>query len=180
MTTPLAPDAISEDAVVRRAFAVDGDRVERVACRFGERAVQQRRRHLRIGRQEAQHRGHVRLDHARALGHAADSERAASVWTVTAYSFGNGSVVMMARAASLPLSRASARRPIAMPASTLSIGELDADDAGRGDQHLLGPQPRAAATSRRHLARVGHALRARAGVGAAAVDDDRARAGPAF
>ena len=112
MVTPLAPDASANRRIVGGALAVNGDGVERVAGRRLQRPPQQRRRHLRVGRQEAEHRRHVRLDHAGALGHAADRERALrAVCTVTACSLGNGSVVMMARAASLPLPRASARRP---------------------------------------------------------------------
>ena len=60
-------------AVVGRALAVDGDGVERVVDRLAQRPVEQRLRHGRIGRDEAEHRRHHRLDHAGALGHAADA-----------------------------------------------------------------------------------------------------------
>ena len=64
-----------EHAVVGRRLAVDGDGVEGVARRFGQRPLQHHRIDRRIGRQVAEHRRHARLDHARALGHAADAER---------------------------------------------------------------------------------------------------------
>ena len=62
-----------EDAVVGARVAVDRERVERVvepppAGVSGGLPAPERR----IGRDHRQHRGHVRMDHAGALGHAAD------------------------------------------------------------------------------------------------------------
>ncbi len=147
--------AVGEDehAVVGRALAVDGDRVERVVHRCLERTLQQRRRNRGVGRDYAEHRCHQRLDHARALGHAADTECSAAARASIAASFGNGSVVMIARAAAPPLSCESCAAASAMPRSTLSHRQLHADDAGRGDENRrcvavdglrreLGHQPR--------------------------------------
>ena len=73
-----AAGAVGEDehAVVGRALAVDGDGIERFVDRGLERALQQRRRDRGVGRHDAEHRGHQRLDHPGALGHAADAEGA--------------------------------------------------------------------------------------------------------
>ena len=103
-----------------------------------------------------------------------------AVWTVTACSFGNGSVVMMARAVSLPLPRASAATAPRMPGDDAVHLEVDADDAGRCDEHFARIAASAAATSAAMRVGIRHPLVAGAGVGAAAVHDDRARdaAGP--
>ena len=83
---------------------------------------------------------------------------------------------MMARAASRPLlARRAPTCASECPADTLSIGRLDADDAGRRDQHLLGGQPSAAAVASAISSASAMPVVAGAGVGAAAVDDDRAR-----
>ena len=65
-----------EDAVVRRALTVHGDRVERLVHHGLQRALQQRRGHRGVGRDEPEHRRHDRLDHAGALRDAPDPERA--------------------------------------------------------------------------------------------------------
>ena len=74
-STPLAPlaSAKTQSLVEHSPSTVMALNVSRADV--DERAVQQRRRHRGIGREEAEHRRHVRLDHARALGHAADAER---------------------------------------------------------------------------------------------------------
>ena len=56
--------------------------------------------------------------------------------------------------------------------SNLLHGEMLADDAGAGDQHLFGQQPQVSGGQGCHLLSVGHALLAGAGIGAAAVDHD--------
>ena len=71
-----------------------------------------------------------------------------SVRTSTAYSFGNGSVVMMARAAAAPPSGASAADGLRNAGAQRVHLQVDADHAGRRDQHLLGRRsPTAAAVS---------------------------------
>ena len=70
------PGRQREHAVVGRAFAVDRDRVERLVDHAPERAREHERLDTGVGRQEAEHRRHARLDHAGALRHAADADRA--------------------------------------------------------------------------------------------------------
>ena len=53
--------------------------------------------------------------------------------------------------------------------------QVDADHAGRRDQRVRRRAPDAVGREQRHFARVGHALRSGAGVGAAAVGDDDLR-----
>ena len=101
-----------EDAIVGRALAVNGDRVERVAT-------------TRLGRRAATAAGSTAASVVRKpsivamrgsimpepLAMPPTRNGADSVVTSTAHSFGNGSVVMIARAAS----RAAARRPVRPP-----------------------------------------------------------------
>ena len=101
------------------------------------------------------------------------------VVTSTAYSFGNGSVVMIARAAAAPPSAASAFTACGMPARILSILRLTPITPVEATSTWSSGQPTVAAVSLRHFVRIGHALRARARVGAAAVGDDRFRAAAA-
>ncbi len=70
-----------------------------------------------------------------------------AVCTVTACSFGNGSVVMIARAASLPWPRASAGTAARMPADTLSIGRPTPITPVEATSTSSARQPSAAATS---------------------------------
>ena len=60
-----------------------------------------------------------------------------SVATSTAYSFGNGSVVMIARAAAAPPSVASAETAFGIAGADLVHLEVDADHAGRRDEHVI-------------------------------------------
>ena len=174
-----APDASSEDAVVGRALAVDRDGVERVVDHARRaRRPQHGRLDARVGREERQHRRHAGLDHAGALGHAADRDRARRRSDAAAHALGNGSVVMMARvAASLPVGAERARRRRRCPRRTRSIGSVDADDAGRRDEHVRRRRTRAARAAASAISRASRRPAvAGARVGAAAVDDDRARA----
>ena len=128
----------------------------------------------RVGRQEAEHRGHVRLDHARALCRAADHERAAT---------------RLHRDRALLRKRVGrhdgARRLAALPAGERRHGgvnagddlvhlQVDADDARRGDEHVLGAASEAGGHFGGHAIGVAHALDAGAGIGASAVHDDGA------
>ena len=99
-----------------------------------------------------------------------------AVCTVTACSFGNGSVVMMARAVSLPRPRASADTAARMPADTVSHRQADTDHTGGGDEHLVGAAAQARRDIGRHVARVRDAVLAGAGIRAAAVHHDGAHA----
>ena len=69
------------------------------------------------------------------------------VCTETAHSFGNGSVVMMARAVSLPLPRARAGTAVWMPVTTLSIRRLTPMTPVEATSTCSGLHPSAAATS---------------------------------
>ena len=88
-------------------------------------------------------------------------------------SLGNGSVVMIARAASAPPLVASAAAACRMPRATSSIGELDADDPGRRHEHV-----RSGATDRcrragGHRFGVLQPIASGTRVGASAVDHQR-------
>ena len=62
------------DRVVRRALAVDGDRVEARLDRGAEERDRVARLERIVGRDDREHRREVRVDHPGALGHAADRE----------------------------------------------------------------------------------------------------------
>ena len=177
-STPLAPLASDEHAVVGRALAVDGDRVERVVDRGLQRALQQRRRHRGVGRHEAEHRRHQRLDHAGALGHAADAERAVRAADASTDDFLRERIGRhdRARGGGAAVAATAAPAASAMPRSTLAIVELDADDARRGDEHRRRLALDRLGRARGHRARVLAAVGAGARVRAAAVDDDGAAA----
>ena len=109
-----------------------------------------------------------------ALGDAADRERSGRRLSPrTAFDFGNGSVVMMARiAASLPLAAQFARRRRNATRRLLSMSSgtpmTPVDATSTWSARSPRPRPRRAAMCTRH----GQAGLAGAGVGAAAVDDD--------
>ena len=90
--------------------------------------------------------------------------------------FGFVSVVMMARAASAPPSRETRGAASAIPARSFAIGRRTPMTPVEATTTSSARQPTARATSSARLARVGEPRLAGAGVGAAGVDDDRARA----
>ena len=124
--------------VVGRAFAVHGNRVERVARHRRQRLPQERRLHLRVARQKSQHRRHQRLDHPRALRHAADVERPRAgldfhrrfLWKRIGRHDGQHRVAVCVAA-----ERGKRLRDAVL--HFLQV-EIDADDAGRCDEHLFG------------------------------------------
>ena len=102
---------VGEDhrAVAGRGLAVDAARFS-VCVGHLTRDPSQVPRHRRVRGEEGEHRGHARLDHARALrdaGHARSASRHAER---RAESFGTVSVVMIARAARARPSRQLRRR----------------------------------------------------------------------
>ena len=63
-----------DERIVGRGVAVDRDAVERLVGRLAHEALQQRRIDDGIGGDEAEHRRHVRMDHAGALADAGDGD----------------------------------------------------------------------------------------------------------
>ena len=125
-----------------------------------------------VGGEEAEHRRHVRVDHPGALGHAADRHRCARRRRAgSATAFGRVSVVMIARAASAPPSGES--WIAAMPAPDLVHRQVDADHAGRGDEHLGRLDAELLAGQPGHLERVAHPALVGTGVRVPGVHDDR-------
>jgi hypothetical protein len=66
------------EGIVGRGVAVDRDAVERSIGQLLHQRLQQRRGDHRVGGDEAQHRRHVRADHAGALRDAGDVDRPAA------------------------------------------------------------------------------------------------------
>ena len=144
------------EGIVGRRVAVDGDAVER---RVGELARQLRCSSggsiVRVGRDEAQHRRHVRADHAGALADAGDRDRrAADRAPARLNAFGTVSVVMMRFGRAQPVVGASAS---AIAGRQPGLDALDRqrlhDHAGGKRQHLLGRRSRACRASARRCAR---------------------------
>ena len=141
-----------------------------------QRPLQQRRRHRGVGGDEAEHRRQHRLDHPGALARAADVVDARRRLDADR-------VLLRERIGRHDRAR---RVGVRVRAQRLVGGddprrhrariERHADDAGRGDQHLLGFAAEGARGLGRH--QLGHLVPgvAGAGVGAAAVDDDGAGA----
>ena len=99
-----------------------------------------------------------------------------AVCMVTACSFGNGSVVMMASAASPPAPRASAGTRGTDTRRYLVDRQADADDAGGGDEDFLGTATEARRRLGGHAARVRHAVLTGTRIRAPAVHDEGPRA----
>ena len=156
MVTPLAPlaSANTQSLVEHSPSTVIALNVTSVDGR--QRALQQRRLDLRVGRDDAQHGRHQRLDHPRALGDAADAEacRPASS-TSTAASFGKRiGRHDRARRGRAAVARRATVAAAAMPSVDRCRSSDDADHAGGRDQHLRRID---AGGARR---RVGHRFRA--------------------
>ena len=66
----------NEQRVVGGHVAVDAEPVEAPSGREDQRLAQPGRRDVGVGHDEAQHRRHVRVDHASALGHPRDPHHA--------------------------------------------------------------------------------------------------------
>ena len=113
-----------------------------------------------VGGEHGEHRRHVRREHGRALGHAADDEARAGA---PATSLATVSVVMMARGrvvAAVRRARPAARA--GMPAVDDVDRQRDADEAGRAHEHLVGARSRARRPAPAHIrSACGHARRRR-------------------
>ena len=120
-----------------------------------------------VGGQEAEHGGHVGVDHAGALGHPAQAVGPETDGQVLGAGVGGhdgqGEVAAPFPLQSYPLHRQG----------DLLHGQVGADDAGGGHHHVLGRHPQATGSQTRHLAGVLQAAGAGGGIGAARVGDDR-------
>ncbi|OQA07081.1 MAG: hypothetical protein BWY65_02005 [Firmicutes bacterium ADurb.Bin373] len=72
----IAGHAVGHDHrhIVRAAVAVNSDHIETESSGVLQRFPQTGGGHRRVGGYKAEHRRHVRVNHARPLGHAADSD----------------------------------------------------------------------------------------------------------
>ena len=105
-----APGGEHEHRVAGRRVAVDGHAVEAAAGAIGDELMQRRPWADRgVGEDEAQHRRHVRRDHAGALAEAASTTVAPPILALRVASLGKVSVVMRAR----PRVQASAKGSLA-------------------------------------------------------------------
>ena len=160
-----------EHGVVRRAVAVDRDRVERLVDGGPQELDRLARRERVVGRDEGEHRRKVGMDHPRALRHTSEREALARDDRLLRARVGGHDRVRGILAA---LGRERLDRRL-QPRQQLRHRQRDADHAGREDEHLLGrelEQPPGLGRGRQ-----GVDLPALAGrrVGDARVDDDGLR-----
>ncbi len=159
--------------VVGRALSVDGDGVERVAGHRGKCPPKHRRLHLRVTREKSQHRRHQRFNHAGSLGHAADVKRAGRcldldcrlLWKRVCRHDREHRVVMGIAA--------EHRKRLRDAVLYFLQAEINADNAGRCDEHLLGTALHLTSDELHSGARHSHARVSSARVGASAIADDR-------
>ena len=164
-----------QQRVARRGVAVDGDAIEGAVGAVGDEALQRRGSDRRVGEDEAQHRRHVRLDHAGALAEAVDHDLDAVDLGGARRELGEGVGGHDRARGGVPGVGLGLAGELAEQVGELAGVERLADDAGRGNEHLAG---RAADRRRRRIGRYDdrfHALLAGEGVGIAGVDDERPR-----
>src|ERR1043165_4942267 len=169
-----------QHGVVRRCVAVDGDGVEALVDGILEAAAQRGRLDGGVGHHEAEHRGHVRMDHARALGHADDAPALAAhrerrLRDLRADVGGEDGVAQR-----IDASRREARDGVGQRVAELLVGERDADDAGGGDKDFVGAATEELRGTRAGALRGVHPRLAGDGVRAAGVDDDGLHAAAAL
>ncbi len=153
------------------AVSVHRDAIEALADRFPQRAGQQRGSDAGVRREDAEHRGHVGGDHARALGHPAHTRGPPAEGEVDDH-------LLRARVrghdraggdgAAFPGQLRGRARDSAAEGGH---GEGDADDARRAHHHVGGPAADFLRDQVRRLARVAEAGLAGGRVGTARVDD---------
>ena len=164
------------EGIVGRGVAVDRDAVERQVCGLADQRLQQLRLEHRIGGDEAEHRRHVRADHAGALGDAGDGDRPAPDDELARGRLGQrvgGHDRLGGQAPLIGLQVGQCSRQSIDDALARQVFH---DDAGGERQHLRG---RDVQLLRQRLAsgvRAPQAVGAGAGVGIAGVDQQRADA----
>ena len=170
-----------DDGVVGRGVAVDGHLVEGALDRRAQEFAERQRGDRRIGGQEGEHRRHLRMDHARRPSpcRRCGSRAHRRAAPLRLRSLGRVSVVMIARAASVPAScgRAQLERRRCV-ATHDGDRQPRADEAGRGRQHLVGRAAEMRGGGGHHRASIVEPAGTGSRVRAAGVDDDRARAMP--
>ena len=124
-----------QHGVVRRALAVDRDPVERRLDRGTQELLRLAGLERVVGRHDGEHRRERRVDHPGALGHAAHRELA----RLGDATLARVSVVRIASAASAP-PRGERSRGAAQSLAHLPQRQVDADHAGREDEHLFHAQ----------------------------------------
>ena len=169
-----------QHGVAGRALAVDREAVVGPVRNFSQGAAQKGRGGGNVAEQEAQHGGHVGLDHARALGDAgqchvatADAQRAP---LELRHRVGGHDG---ARRAGQALRLDSSAAAWANARANLGHGQRLADHAGRSHQHVFArPLPARARRLRRHARGVAPPACAHRHVRDPAVDGDGARRCP--
>ena len=164
-----------EDRVVRGGVAVDGAHVEALIHSRGEHLLQVCGIRLGVGRHVDEHRRHIGVDHARALGHRADLHRAGGelqlIGALLADGIGGHDGVGSLGAVLLGK---LCGNDLADALKHLVDRKSLADDAGGADEHFVLAEAEQLFRLALNGAGVFDALLAGGGVGVAGVDDDGA------
>ena len=164
-----------EDRVVGGGVAVDGAHIEALVDRRGEHLLQVGGIGLGVSRHVDEHRRHVGVDHARALGHRADLHRAGGelqlIGALLADGIGGHDGVGSLGAVLLG---ELGGNDLADALEHLVDRKSLADDAGGADEHFVLAEAEQLFRLALNGAGILDALRAGGGVGVAGVDDDGA------
>ena len=169
-----------DERIVGRRVTVDGDAVERAFGQFQRQLVHHRLVDARVGGQKTQHGRHVGADHAGAFADAGDGDVGAAHLGLGAESLGHRVGGHDAFGGARPV----VGRGVGNGGGQAGFDALDRqrlhDDAGRKRQHLRRIDLEQRGQRGAGLPRARQAVFARAGVGVAGVDHQRADVGAAL
>ena len=167
---PADPPARTSDGVVRARATVDDDAIEGRAHRSRQHLVERCGFDGRVGGEDAEHRGHVRSEHGRALRHATD--RPGVTLDDHLLRDGVGGHDRPGRGGSRLLSSRPRLCQLRDAALERCGVERDADETGRADEHVVECAAELLRGPRTHLVGDVDVGSGRA-VGVAAVQHDR-------
>ena len=163
------------ERIVGGSIAIDGDRVERLVGHFLQEFLQQAGGHGRVGRHEAKHRGHVRMDHAGALGDAGHGHGLAADLDPPRRALGHDVGGHDGFGGARPVRNAQVRLCGRQPGNDSIGGQRLHDHAGGERQHFLGRTSHGRSHRVADLQPAFQAIFARAGVCVARIDHHGAR-----
>ena len=157
--------------VIGRGVAVDGHAVERAIGQLARQLLHHGRCHTGVCGQKAQHGGHVGADHACALADAGDGHRAAANLRLRREGLGQGVRGHDAFGRAGPVAGLRIGNRSGQARLDAVVGQGFHDHAGGERQDLLGRHAQLACERNAGGARTCQAVRTRACIGVAGVDD---------
>ncbi len=168
-----------DEGIVGRGVAIDGDAVERLVRRGAGELLQHFGRDGAIGGDEAEHRRHIRANHARAFADTAQRHGDAVNRHLRAGRLGQGVGGHDGGSGIEPAFAARCGNRGGQAVDQALHGQRLQNHAGGKRQHLLGLHTKQARQFHAGLPRIGQTLSAGSGIGAAGVDDQGAHVLPA-